>query len=304
MKRLAVCAITLSACSSAAFDVAETSDAVVDSEEDTAADAVLDTTVVDTAHAEIGEETVAVDAAPVMIGAFHLDGTAGGVLSMASDLYPDGAFTWELWFRGDEVPTAAVNGRAQMLVVAADAAPCHDITLGFGSEYTHARTLTFSVDGEGDCGARNFTPVSYAPAGGFANGRWYHVAAVRDFTNKRVELYVDGAFAAGQDYYRFAITKMLKASVGQYSDEFVTNAWFKGAIDELRFYNRRLTSTEIAAHFNAGKGQKGLASEPGLITGFHFDEPSGLIANAYSTTSRQITFSGGVKQVGGVVPAP
>jgi hypothetical protein len=307
MRWLAPFLMALTACSSAALEVTPPTDPPGDTGGGEAGTdtSVADTALTDTTRREVGDETITSDALPpVEIGAFHLDGTGGGELSKASDLYPGDAFTWELWFRGDALPTSSAIGRTQMLVVAADAGPCQDITLGFGSDLTRGDVLTFSVDGDGDCTTRNFTPVSFSPVGGFQNGRWYHVVAIRDYSNKRVALYVDGVVGAAEDYSRAPVTKALKGSVGRYSDESVTNAWFKGAIDELRFYNRRLTTAEITAHYGAGKGHYGLAGEIGLLGGFHFDEPSGSTAYAYSTTSRQITFSGGVTQVKGIVPAP
>jgi hypothetical protein len=298
-------AIAEVACSSAAFDVAATdvgsgdsavaTDSAVD---DTATD---DTSIADTsAMADVITPEV-----PATLGlAVQLDGTGYGLLSNAESIYATGGFTWELWFRGDAIPTSIDIGRAQTLISVADTAQCEDIYLSFGSEHKPARELTFNVDGSGLCAERNLTPVSFRPVGGFVDGRWYHVAAVRDYPANKVALYVDGVLAKGETYARAPITRLVKTHIGRYSDGTTTGAYFKGAIDELRFYARPLPPAEIALHYNVGKGVYGLPESPGLVCGFHLDEETPGLAKDYSPNGRSISFAGGIKPVTGIVPKP
>lgn len=300
-------AIALTSCSSSAFDVAAPADAVVDSNPDSNSvdtnvedSAVVDSLIEDTAP----DEGITLDAEPVTGGALELDGTGHGVLSASAGAYASTGFSWEMWFRPDVVPIGTEIGRTQMLMVAAGESLCEDITLGFGSEKTAARELTFSVDGGGDCAVRNLTPTTFVPPGGFVKGKWYHLVAVRDYFGKKVGIFLDGALAKAETYDRAPITRELKVVVGRFWDGLTQSAYFKGAIDELRIYNRPLTFGEVAAHYNSGKGTAGLPTEPGLVAGFHLDEFTGFVAKDYSVAMRTFSFAGGVKLVPGIVPRP
>lgn len=77
-----------------------------------------------------------------------------------------------------------------------------------------------------------------------------------------------------------------------------------GKIDEARIYNRVLTPTEIANHYNSGLGQYGVA-ESGLVMGHHFDEGTGSILNDYSSYADTCTATGHTFELGLVqVPNP
>jgi hypothetical protein len=81
--------------------------------------------------------------------------------------------------------------------------------------------------------------------------RWYNVAVVTDI-NKEILYYVDGQ-QVGQKYvksYNKSVNGIDKAIVG--AGRGSVNSYFKGIIDDIRIYNRKLTPTEIALIKNEG----------------------------------------------------
>lgn len=81
----------------------------------------------------------------------------------------------------------------------------------------------------------------------FTAGQWYHLVGVRDVASDTVILYVNGVEKASATDQSTATITMPSLHFGRQSTTF-TN----GTIDEIRIYNRLITSTEAAALFNSG----------------------------------------------------
>jgi hypothetical protein len=210
-------------------------------------------------------------------------------------------FTIETWFRLSAVPTEPGVGRTAAIVAMADGAPCEETYLGFGGELVSGRKLSFTVDGPGDCTQRDADPLSYEPPTGWEKGVWYHVAAVRQ-ANSAVVLYVNGVPAVQKLFSLPVLARARPTYVGRFTKGFKDEAFFAGAIDELRLYARPLEAGEVSFHYGAGKGTYG-APEPGLLLGFHFDEPSGVSAAPYAGSDRA-KMTPGVAWVPGKVRRP
>lgn len=73
---------------------------------------------------------------------------------------------------------------------------------------------------------------------------WYHVAATYDGTNRKI--YVNGT-QDGSDTTSTLNTSASALRIGEYSLSGGWNAGFNGNIDDVRIYNRALSSTEISA---------------------------------------------------------
>jgi Concanavalin A-like lectin/glucanases superfamily len=117
------------------------------------------------------------------------------------------------------------------------------------------------------------------------DGHFHHAAVTYDGTNEL--MFVDGVLVAempftqqgygsGQYYYELG-TGYTAGWPG------TTGDWmpFTGVIDEASVYNRALTTSEIAAIYNAGSAGKCTASElatPVLRHRYSFNEPAGSIA--------------------------
>jgi hypothetical protein len=102
----------------------------------------------------------------------------------------------------------------------------------------------------------------------FPENEWYHVALVIDSLNQG-RLYVNGA---EQISFETEIRPSHggRFSIGQEWDNEATTQFFKGAIDELRIWNKAQTKEDIKAsmyHPLTGK-------EANLISLWHFDEPN------------------------------
>lgn len=83
--------------------------------------------------------------------------------------------------------------------------------------------------------------------------KWHHAAAVRDVTNDKLYLYVDGASAAT------AVTDSTAATAANNADVSLGNAGasytaydFKGSLDQVRIYNYARTAAQIAWDYNRG----------------------------------------------------
>ena len=89
---------------------------------------------------------------------------------------------------------------------------------------------------------------------------WHHVCAI--YTSGMVRLYMDGVFIGSQSF----IQGPLSGATFRLGMHPINAAWFKGAIDDVRIYNRALSSNEVAQLYN-------IESTP--PTGF---ETNGLVA--------------------------
>jgi hypothetical protein len=181
--------------------------------------------------------------------AYYFNGNE--ILPQASNIYmKTPGFTWEFWMSGRAIPTGTSIARDQILIGDIDGTACEDVYLGFGSEFTEQRNFTFVVDGNGECGNRDSTPINYYPNGGFKNNVWYHVAAVRDFNNTNsVKLYINGTLVASKSFSGSLINRSLPFTIGgQEAGAFN----FNGFIDELKVYNMPLTQQQIYQNYLAG----------------------------------------------------
>ena len=111
------------------------------------------------------------------------------------------------------------------------------------------------------------------------DGNWHHVAYVRDA--RQCRLYVDGVLDAGQD--RLLIPPEWDPTLGYVAESrviaepgpVVVGEGMVGSFDEVRIWNRDLSSAEIAEY-----SMRNLSGdETGLITYFNFDFQQGDLAN-------------------------
>ncbi len=115
--------------------------------------------------------------------------------------------------------------------------------------------------------------------------QWYHVAAVvRGATD--MDVYVNGINDGGT--YSGAGDGVAYTSaggaVGRYdSSSSASNDYFaKGKVDELRFYNRALSSTEVAALYGTGAVKYTAPNNRGIVAHWSFDEGTTTSAGDFS----------------------
>jgi hypothetical protein len=85
------------------------------------------------------------------------------------------------------------------------------------------------------------------------DGKWHHVAVVRDGRLRLNKLYVDGYTIANFEYnYSDNFESISPVNIGYLN---LDNGYhFNGTIDELMFYSRELTELEMRARYNKGAG--------------------------------------------------
>ncbi len=85
----------------------------------------------------------------------------------------------------------------------------------------------------------------------YKDGLWHHAAAVRVSDNSRL-LYVDGQVVGSDSNATTVFDAPLKVTLGALFSPGYTQGgrWWNGAIDDVRIYNRALSSTEVTALYN------------------------------------------------------
>ena len=84
--------------------------------------------------------------------------------------------------------------------------------------------------------------VVHFPVDGSFNDVWHHLAGTYDGTN--LKLYIDGTLEATTAYTGSIANNVFSVNIGRNAQ---TERFYKGAIDDVRIYNRALTQDEIAA---------------------------------------------------------
>lgn len=80
-----------------------------------------------------------------------------------------------------------------------------------------------------------------------ADNKWHHVVAVRDIKAKKIKLYIDGIFHGENEGIDNGESVATSAGIliGKYSS-YINDYSFTGTIDEVKIYNKALTSAEIS----------------------------------------------------------
>jgi gliding motility-associated-like protein len=204
-----------------------------------------------------------------------------------SQLYNTGGFTWEAWFR---LKAPVMNGG--IIVSVEDPTPFQDIFLGFGWG-SIPNALSFHVS---DNGANN-TVITAESLQTYTLNTWYHVAAVCDYANATLRLYLNGALVATQ-----ALPANLLANrLYQEHSAFIGNASASANgsdidIDEVRFWNTARTTTEIQNSMT----QCLTLPQAGLVAWFKADEAGAPVAKS----AVDANFTATLQNAGYGPPAP
>ncbi|MBN1447032.1 MAG: fibronectin type III domain-containing protein [Bacteroidetes bacterium] len=212
--------------------------------------------------------------------------------------YAAPAFTWELWFNGADLPTSPSDPR-QALIKLVDNVSKEDMSLGWGCiDCANPRTeLSFQVDGFGQNPAQDTPlPIGYTPDGGWINDTWYHVAAVRNFTEDSIKLYINGELVAEKELIRLPIPRPLCTTfdIGAcFWDCYMHETFFKGMLADIRIWNTARTPHEIQnsmyTQFNG--------NEPGLVGLWTMREGSGTVIHDGTVHGHHATIMNGAAWV-------
>ncbi|MCJ8166736.1 PQQ-dependent sugar dehydrogenase [Pontibacter sp. E15-1] len=85
------------------------------------------------------------------------------------------------------------------------------------------------------------------------DGAWHQVVSVRDGSNKKSKLYIDGVLMDEAEYfYEKGFESADAINIGYMNRD--NGYHYNGDLDELKLYNRALTQEEIVSSFNGGSG--------------------------------------------------
>jgi hypothetical protein len=183
----------------------------------------------------------------------------------------NGTYTLEAW-----INTSASPSTNAAIIRKGDASQAIALTL-FGNK------LNFTLRNAG-------TNLVRVEANGTVNdGRWHHVAVTVNQTNGSITFYIDGAavshsFAVGSST---ALTTTVGSGTGnlEIGRNLATNTFWNGYIDEVRFWNKILSPSEIFSNYN----QTISSSNDALIAYYRFDH--GVAAGSNSNASVLIDYS-------------
>lgn len=168
------------------------------------------------------------------------------------DLRITGDITISMWVKR----TGTINDTKQLVICSADeTAKSLETNFLYSFGISHNGTSTFFIH-HYDSGSGEQVNFSYVPP----LNEWNHICVVRDSSLTKVKLYVNGVFYA-EGYYS---NNAQKASSGNLQKLRIGGAgswWsdssFEGDIDDVRIYNRVLTSDEIWQIYTASAYHNG-----------------------------------------------
>ncbi len=184
--------------------------------------------------------------------AFSLDGIDDFVtIPHHTNLNPAGPFSVDAWIKANPVQ---LSPDQQFLIV--DKSHGWSDGTGWALQGNPNGTVAFFFGKGGASGdPANFPGVSTLVS--VLDNQWHHLAGV--FAGSRFEIYLDGALNNTNAFGGTPVNNTRDASLGRSWGGGAPTRHFRGLIDEVSFYNRALTTNEIAALFTAGSAGKCLA---------------------------------------------
>lgn len=213
---------------------------------------------------------------------FLFNGTSNNVVKIEpqngasfNDLYNTNGFTWECWFNiGNRTSNSFTN--TESLISAVDANLCEDIGLHFNwPSWPGVGKLNWVMSGQSGCSVpRGVVSTNM----NFNANTWYHAAGVMNYSSNTIELYVNGVLVNSKSLtipLNMRLQKNIAVTIGNqdinynpYSGGFSP---FKGNIDEVRFWNKARSASEILSSYKNCLP----ASTPNLVAYFKGDEGNG-----------------------------
>ncbi|KUJ39892.1 hypothetical protein ACZ90_69060 [Streptomyces albus subsp. albus] len=211
--------------------------------------------------------------APGAVGtALELDGTTGYADSDIPVVDTDEGFSVSAWVKLDQVPDHAA------IIAAQPGNHRPGFELYYSSTYGRWVFNQYTSDSPGAGVVRAMA----AQPGGVQAGQWTHLVGSYDAVEKKLRLFVDGR-QVGETSYTTAwnARRGLRIGAGSYSGQ--TDSYFPGAIDELQFFDKRISTEEVARLF--AKERVGAPGRPATAI-FPFDEdpdrPDKTVVTAYA----------------------
>jgi hypothetical protein len=103
------------------------------------------------------------------------------------------------------------------------------------------------LDSSGAIGLRPGSGRTVKSAAPVNDNMWHHIVMTRDQASGRIEIYVDGKLAKGDDGMQTGAKSTAFAALGRITDS--AKPYFKGQLDDVRIWSRVISATEVAAVF-------------------------------------------------------
>ena len=126
---------------------------------------------------------------------------------------------------------------------------------------------------------------------------WHYTTLVYDGTkatsSERIQLYIDGVLnpnTSNSGVHGTTLGSFTNdASIGHRSHNIGQHQYYKGMVDDIVFYNKALTSTEVLALYNSGSGTT-TPDTNGLVAHYNFEQTGSTIrkSDTKSTSQHQI----------------
>lgn len=106
---------------------------------------------------------------------------------------------------------------------------------------------------------------------------WYHIVVTHDGVTNEAKIYVNGNLEGTTTFGLAYYTNSDPTIIGKFYTGY-DGLFLNGIVDEVRVYNRVLSSTEVSYNYNNGEGRYTPYSTNGLVGWWHLDEGEGTTA--------------------------
>lgn len=174
--------------------------------------------------------------------AYRLNGTVGSYIALPDNpgLKSDSVF-FSGWFRVDSFPSIQSLSALQYLVYTTNG--CNSNFEAYSLDTYYNPSLGQHLFRVSKCGSDCGNKPQISAVTGVVAGSWYHVCFY--ITNSVMKLYVNGVFQSSASHnVQFGYQPGYNVYLGV-TNQPNFNRPFKGAVDNVRFYNRELSQQEI-----------------------------------------------------------
>lgn len=202
--------------------------------------------------------------------ALQFDGVSSRVV-LPSLALANSSFTVEFWSR-----RTGVDGSADYVVGQGNGTANQGLFIGFRPD----NKFTFSFSGS-----------EFSTTGTYGDTLWHHWACTFDSASKKRRIYRDGVQVM-EDTATANFQGTGPVVLGQ--APWLSNSWFKGALDDVRFWNVVRTADEI----NDNKNNRLRSATTGLLAHYLFDEGGGNTTVNHATGVVDASLQGAVGWIG------
>ncbi len=232
-----------------------------------------------------------------VVQAFSFDGVSSTHVTIndADNLRFAGSFTFDAWVNTTSIGTQSGSVFAADVLRKRHRDDGGLMDIGIGMIDNVARFFLTDDTGNSDTatGIQGTTIIN--------DGRWYHIAGVRDSSAGEARLFVDGVLEASlaDTTGTFLEVNSVPWNIGNTPGNGTIKFPWNGLIDEVEIFDRALTDAEIKAIFEAGSSGKGkpsgIATPAGMVSWWPGDgNASDIMDGNHGALTGDATFAPGM----------